>query len=452
MKYNLIKKILLCVYCGFMLSLNAQKSQKISLQNAISLALENKAEAIKSELEIQKANYEIAQARANALPNISASGGVTYSIVQQETVLPGEFFGAPGRKIRLAFGQKWNANASATATQMIFNQAVFTGLRAAKTTREFYVINQQLTQEQIIEKVATAYYQVFKMKQVLENVQTNLNFASKTFEIMKGLHDSGLAKQIDLDRMEVRLNNITSAETQAVNALHLSENVLKFLIGLPIETPVELSENTFSIDYEKAFEKNISSADNRTEIKLLEKQKELLILNKKAQQANFFPTLMAVGTYGYLGQGGKNPLLYGEKDGVYWSDFSSVGLNVKIPIFSGLGNRAKVKKADIQIQSIQAEINDKRLAMDLAHQNAKNQLINSLLEIQNQEQNVKLSEKVWKNTQENYSLGLATLTDFIDAERSVSEAKNNYTNALLNYKLAEIELLKSEGNLRKLQE
>jgi outer membrane protein TolC len=33
-------------------------------------------------------------------------------------------------------------------------------------------------------------------------------------------------------------------------------------------------------------------------------------------------------------------------DGVYWSDFASVGLNLRIPIFSGFGTKARVSQAD----------------------------------------------------------------------------------------------------------
>jgi outer membrane efflux protein len=87
------------------------------------------------------------------------------------------------------------------------------------------------------------------------------------------------------------------------------------------------------------------------------------------------------------------------------------------------------------------------LAMDLAYENAHSRLTNNLLTIDSQKENVKLAEEVLLNTQNNYQQGLASLTDLLEAERSLSDAKNNYTNALLDYKLAEIQLLKSQGKL-----
>ena len=141
------------------------------------------------------------------------------------------------------------------------------------------------------------------------------------------------------------------------------------------------------------------------------------------------------------------PIIYGKKDKVYGADYSSITLGVSVPIFSGFGTTAKIRQAQIESQALEATLKDTHLAMDLAYENAHSQLNNNLLTIDSQKENVKLAEEVLLNTQNNYQQGLASLTDLLDAERSLSDAKNNYTNALLDYKLAEIELLKSQGKL-----
>jgi len=61
-----------------------------------------------------------------------------------------------------------------------------------------------------------------------------------------------------------------------------------------------------------------------------------------------------------------------------------------------------------------------------------------------------LAQEVLDNTKNNYYQGLASLTDLLDAENSLTEAQNNYTSALLDYKLAEIQLIKSKGELKSL--
>ena len=442
-----MKKIITsALLCLSFVSFAQQK--ELTLKEAIRYALENKADAEKAQLEVTKANYKIQEVRANALPNISASGGMVYNPKLQATYIDGSafsFLGAPSGPMKMEMGQKWSANAEAKLTQVLFNQSVFMGLKAARTTREFYMLNQQLTENDIIEKVAKAYYQVYQTRQTLENIESNLALTEKTANVVKGLNQSGLSKKIDLDRTTVAVNNLKSARQQALNGLQLSENALKYMIGMPMNEAITLPKEGFEANYDLAFDKG--NTNNRIELQVLEKQKQLLDINVKVQRAALYPSLALQATYGYLSMGPKTPIFYGKKDKVYDSDYSAITLGVNIPIFSGFGTRAKIRQAQIESQALEATLKDTRLAMDLAYENARSQLTNNLLTIDSQKENVKLAEEVLLNTQNNYRQGLASLTDLLEAERSLSDAKNNYTTALLDYKLAEIELLKSQGKL-----
>jgi len=440
-----MKKIITsALFCLSFMSFAQQK--ELTLKDAIRYALENKADAEKARLEVTKANYKIQEVRANALPNISASGGMVYNPKLQATYIDGSTFGIPGGDpLKMEMGQKWSANAEAKLTQMLFSQAVFMGLKAARTTREFYLLNQQLTENEIIEKVAKTYYQVYQTRQMLQNVEANLALTEKTAGVVKGLNEAGLAKKIDLDRTTVALNNLKSARQQALNGLQLSENALKYMIGMPMNEQIILPKEGFEANYDLAFAKG--GTNNRIELQVLEKQKQLLDINVKVKRAALYPSLMLQATYGYLSMGPKMPIVYGKKDKVYGADYSSITLGVSVPIFSGFGTTAKIRQAQIESQALEATLKDTHLAMDLAYENAHSQLNNNLLTIDSQKENVKLAEEVLLNTQNNYQQGLASLTDLLDAERSLSDAKNNYTNALLDYKLAEIELLKSQGKL-----
>jgi outer membrane protein TolC len=137
-------------------------------------------------------------------------------------------------------------------------------------------------------------------------------------------------------------------------------------------------------------------------------------------------------------------------NGVYWSDFSSIGLNLKVPLFTGFGTKARVKQADVELRTVQEDIKDTQLALDLDYKNAKTQIENSIITLQNQKENMRLADEILKNINNNYLQGLASLTDLLDAENASTEAQNNYTAAILDYKLAEIKLIKSKGELKTL--
>ena len=442
-----MKKIILLFLCGIGLTANAQV-KPLTLKDAVNYALENKAEAKKAKLQVEKGAYEIQEVRSRALPQISANGNMTYNPILQLNALPGDFFGAPGTTLLAPLGQKWTAGGGVSLTQTIFDQAVFTGLKAAKSTREFYQINAQLTEEQVIERVANNYYQVFVQREKLAVIDSNYVNTTKAKNIIQGQFDNGLAKKIDLDRITVKLYNINTQRQQLINAVQLQENSLKFYMGMPIETPITLPKTEFEVVPQLLIE--APNTVNRTEYLLLEKQEQLLSFKKKSIVAEYYPTLSLSAGYNYIGQGPEMPLFAKPADGVYWSDYSSIGLNLRIPIFTGFGTRARVRQADVDIRKIQADKEDTKLSLDLAFENARTQIENSLITIKNQKENAQLAQEVLDNTRNNYYQGLAPLTDLLDAENSLVEAQNNYTSALLEYKLAEIQLIKSKGELRTL--
>lgn len=433
----------------------AAQGQTLTLKDAIKYALQNKADAKKAKLDVENSNYQIQEVRSRALPQISANGSMTYNPILQLSALDlaafnpnGAAEGAPSGVQLVPLGQKWNAGAGVSLTQTIFDQAVFIGLKAAKTTREFYQINQQLTEEQVIENVANAYYQVFVQREKLKVVDSNYVNTSKVRDIIKGQFDNGLAKKIDLDRMTVNLYNINTQRQQLINAVQLQENSLKFYMGMPISTPITIPEEEFQVTPQALSE--APNTANRTEYLALEKQEQLLNYQKKSVIAEYYPSLSITGSYNYLGQGPEMPLFAKPADGVYWTDYSAIGLNLKIPIFTGFGTRARVRQADVEIRKIKEDMADTKLSLDLAYENAKTQINNSLITIKNQGENVQLAQEVLDNTKNNYYNGLAPLTDLLDAENSHVEAQNNYTSALLDYKLAEIQLIKAKGELRTL--
>ncbi|WP_312076042.1 TolC family protein [Chryseobacterium sp.] len=440
------KKLRLGIAAAFMIfgSTSVFAQQQISLQDAIKKALENKAEAKKASLQIKKAEAKIDEARAGALPQITATAGITYNPIIQESLL--EF---SGQRIRAQLGQPWSSTATVQVQQAIFDQRVFTGLKAAKSTREFYILNAQLTNEQLIENVATAYYQVFVQEENLKTVNESYANTEKVRNVIKSLVDNGLAKKIDLDRTNVQLTNIGSNKQTLINGVELSKNALKFYMGIPIETEITLEEE--SIQPKPELLASNVDLNTRSEIKVLEKNRELLVFNKKATEAYLYPTVSLVGNYGWGATGAKFPLTNGLNNGVLWSDFSAIGLNVNIPIFTGGSTKSKIAQAQMDIDDLDLDIQNTQFSLSLDHKNAITNMENALINIESMENNVELAEKVQKDTQANYQYGLATLTEVLDTENALTQAKQNYANALLDYKQAEIKLIKAKGELNTLQ-
>jgi outer membrane protein TolC len=437
MTFKMIKWKRLALGIFSVTSTLAYSQQTVTLKQAIEFALQNKADALKSRLDITNADAKILEAKAGALPKVTGNANITYNPIIQEIALGGQTF---------KMGQPWVAVAGVHLQQALFNQQVFIGLKAAKSTKEFYQLNANLTEEQIIERVSNAYFQVFTAQEQKNTLESSYSSTEKVRNVIKSLYDNGLSKKIDLDRTNVNLTNIETNIKQSNNGITQAENALKFYMGMPIETKIQLVQEDMAVTPHLL--DDTVNTDERTEVKVLLKNKELLEYQKKATIANYYPTVNLTANYNWQGLGEKFPLTNGSSKGVMWSDYSAIGLGINIPIFNGFATKAKVQQNQIDIDKLEIDIKDTKLGLDQAYQNAKAQIENSLATLESQKANVKLAEDVLADTKSNYQYGLATLTDLLDAENSLVQAKNNYTTAILDYKIAEVQYYKSKGELK----
>jgi len=428
------RRNIIAVFLAGVFSMSFASAQEIlTLQQALKYALENKAEAKKAALDLENAQYQIDEVRGGALPQINGSGTLKYNIIIPEIAIG---------DMKVKMGQPWSSTAVVSLNQQLFNQALFTGLKAAKTTKEFYQINSQLTEEQLIEKVSNAYYDIFQTQLQLQTIQNNLTNTTKTRNVVKGLLDAGLAKKIDYDRLVVAVNNLEAQKQQINIAIALKENALKFAIGMEMDRDIELPKETFDIDPSIALEP--ISLDRRTEVLLSEKQIELLELNKKSKIADLYPKLSLGADFGFSGFGNGFPI----GSDFNWPKTSSIGLNLSVPIFTGGATRARINQADIQIRQAKIDLENSKLGLSLANENAKAQILNTLLIVNTNKSNVALAKDVLSDTENNYKNGLANLTELLDAENAYAEAQNNLNTSLLNFKIAEIQLIKAKGELK----
>lgn len=435
------------------LSMFAEAPVSLKLKDAIKYALDANQQAKIAKLNVENSQYKVDEMWAQALPTISGSASLTYNPLLQQSALP-NIFGPnpnPDETILVSFGQHWNSNLGVTLTQNVFDKSVFVGMKAARTTQEFYVLNQQLTEEQIIEGVARQYYQILVQRQQIAVLDSNLMNTLQVQKVLQGLYENGLAKKIDLDRIAVNLSNINSQRQQLLNTVALYENELKFLMGMPINTPIVIMDEEVIVPETLMIPDQFPlQIETRTEYNVLQRQKELLAFQKESFKSEYYPTLSLSANYLYQGIGNEIPLFSGQSQGVNWFSAASVGLNLRVPIVDGGFTRAKVRQADVSLRKLDQEIDQTTLALEKAHQNAMIQLNNSLITLKSQEENIKLAEEIYFNTQNNYQNGLATLTDLLAAEISWMQSQNNYTTALLNYRMAEIQILKSKGQLHTL--
>jgi len=428
--------------------LKAQDS--LTLKQALNYAVKNSEVIEKARLDIINGQHQVAEVRAGALPTIDLNSSITRNLILPQFVLPAEFMGGePGEFIAIAAGQYWTGVAQVQLNQELFNQSVFTGLKAAKSSEEYYKAAAELSEENVLQQVAATYYQVIINDEKMGVIKANIGRTQKLLEMTSSQYELGLAKKIDLDRVKVNLSNLEAQTQELQTAITQQYNLLKYYMGMPIQQEITLPQSELHQIKNDAFVLNNDgfNLERLAQYKVLKSQESLLFYQKKARIAEYYPTLSLGANYIYNTQSNRFNL-YSSKALNY--DMSAITLTLNVPIFDGFARRSRVRQADVEIQKNYQEIKNSSNSLKMAYENANNQLKNSLTTIETQEKNKALAEEVFYSTQNNYQNGLASLTDLLTSETDLVAAQNSYNEALLNYKVAQIELIKSNGNIKSL--
>ncbi|MCG7856734.1 TolC family protein [Flavihumibacter sediminis] len=430
----------------------AQEPAPLTLQATINLALQHNQQLKKAVLGEEGGRQKTREVKAQALPQVNLNGSYSNNFIKPIIVLPGELTGAPGTVSTIEMGTTHNVGVTGELKQELFNQSVFTGLQAAKKSEEYYKMQTALTEEQVIQSVAAAFYQLQVNRVKRGIVDSNLVSSRRILQTTEAQFKAGLAKRIDVDRLRVNIANLESNANLFNNAIYQSENQLKYYMGLQMDDAASFATpplDSIESELNSVLQVEYNDVKQLNDFKLLEKQEELLHLQKKAYKAEYYPKLSLFGNYSYNGISNKFDLVKSSGTAT-WYDVAAVGIRLSVPIFDGNARQARIAQSNIQIRQLREDLSQKQSLLTLNQRNAKMQIANSINTIRLQEKNVALANDVYETTQSNYRLGFATLTDLLNAETSLTQSRNNHAEALLQFKLAQIELLRSNGNIKSL--
>ncbi|RBL93373.1 TolC family protein [Chitinophaga flava] len=433
---------------------HAYAQAPLTLQEALKFALSNNHQLSRTKMEEEMGKFKTQEVRSQALPQVNASASYTDNLKLAKSLIPGTALGKPAdSSVTITFGTQYSAGVGAELEQQIFNKSVFTGLKAAKAGEEYYSLQTQKSTEEVIYNVSQLYYQLLVTQEKITTINSNIEKLTQLVNTTQSQFDNGLAKKIDLDRIKVNLTNYKTQRTQLLNASATQTNNLKRVMGMPLQSSFTIPSASLKDIENKAagvLQYDDMNLDNRTEFKLIQKQEQLQELQKKAYQAAYFPVLSAFGRYSYNGMSQQFLFAKDPANSTFWYGAASIGLSLRIPIFDGFGRRSKVSQANVALRQLNKQKEEIALGLNTEYENAKLQVRTNLSTIHTQKENVDLANEVYYSTQNNYKLGLANLTDLLNAETSLTDAQNSYNEALLQYKMAELDIIKSKGSLKDL--
>jgi outer membrane protein TolC len=435
----------------------AQEVQQFTLKQCIEQALKENNNIVKAKLDTEEGRYMTKEVKSTALPQINVNADLTDNVLRQAFVFParlGDPSAGPDDYIVLRGGLQYTTSVNVQATQQLFNQSLFTGIKAAKVSEEFYRQNQERTEEEVIYQVALIFYQAASVKAQRVVLESNLVELSKSLNVTTDRFKNGLSRKLDVDRLSVSVTNIKTQLATLQNSYEVLLNQLKLVMGLntnsffDIDEPLLVNADSILSNYNPTLLKRDWVWENKIEYKQLSTQLSLYNLERKNYSAGYYPTLSAFANYTYQGQ--TNAFFLSEDANPIWFDVASIGLKLNISVFDGFRKSAQIQQSKIRRIKTERDLLFTKDQSTMQYENAVKTLQVNFDNYQAQKTNVQLANSIYDITEQNYNQGISPLTDLLQAETSRVFAQSNLIEALLKVKQAEVDLLKASGEIKSL--
>ncbi|WP_413667714.1 TolC family protein [Mucilaginibacter sp. Mucisp86] len=449
MKYLFYTAMLLCAIAvkgyGQEAAPNTQ-TYNFTVQDCVNYAYEHQNTVVNSALDIKSAEYKVKETTGIGLPQISGSASFQDYLKIPTTLLPGEFFGAPGTFVPVKFGVKYQSNLGLSLNQILFNGSYLVGLKASKTYRE--LSQRSYTRSKIEANVAVtkAYYQVLVSDEQIKLYDANIAQLKQQVDQTVAQNKQGFVEKIDVDRITVQYNNLITNRENVIRSLALNYQMLKFQMGMPVDENLVLKDKLSDI----SLDKNVAELavdtgfyHNRIEYSLQETQKKLNELDLQNKKSTYLPTLSANGSYAASYQDNNFSKLYSQ---VFPSSY--IGLTLNVPIFSGGQRLNQVRQAKIEVQKSTNDLVNLKNTINLDAKVATVSYINGLQSLNNQKRNQQLAQEVLRVSKIKYQQGVGSSIEVTQAQTSLEDADNQYIQGLYEALVSKVDLDKAYGRIK----
>jgi len=428
------------------------ESLRFTLDDCLKYAYEHNEQIIIANLEMEAAKAQTGQYMSSGFPQVDASASVNKNFILRRVFVPANTFdpSAPADEVlELQFGTPYTGEMGVNLSQMIFNGSYFVGLKAAKTYQELSAKDHIKSKIDVTEMVTKAYYTVLVNQLSLETLETNYQRLDSLVRETEIMNKNGFAELLDLNRTKVEFNNLQTSLSNAKMSLSISESLLKFQMGMPVETKLEIAEKITDLKFNVKEELEMGySYTGRIEYSRLQTSEELAQLEMRNNKSQYLPTIDLIFSWG-LNAGVLNFSDLGEvSNRQVWPDYQVGGLMFKFPIFDGLykskliqQNKVKIKQLEYQRKMLENSI---RLEVD----QLRKLLIMNLDLLKDQEENAKLAESVYNQTKIKYQEGVGTNLEVVTADTAYKQAQSNYFSALYDALISHVNYQKALGILK----
>ena len=418
LKFNhLLLTIVFCI-CGTI----SQAQSKISLNEAIEIALSESNTIKIAEMTIEKTGYAQKGAYSALYPNISASGNYQRTLKKQVMVM--EMNGQP---MSIEVGTANNVTAGLSAAMPLVNAQLWQSLKLTALDVELAVEQARSSRISMVSQVKQAFYAVLLAKEAYSVYKEVYDNAQKNFEDIEKKYNVGKASEFEYLRAKVNVNNSEPEVYSAENAVVLAIWQLKAIMGIDLNTEIDVEGALadYSEELVVALANENVSFENNTNLIQLRLQDEMLSRTIKMTKFQYIPTLSASFAYNYMAMGNSFDM--------NWNPYSVVALSLNIPIFDGFAKRNNIRQYQKTQDILRLNIEDAERNLNIALENYRDKMNTSVKRYTAAETTLEMAQKSYNISEKMYELGKATLVELNDAQLALTQAQLTMSQAIYQY-------------------
>jgi outer membrane protein len=422
------------------------QSSSLTLQQAVQIALEKNPLRKAAIADTKAASADVREARSFLMPHLTLSEIATRgndpvyvfgSKLRQQRFTAAGFAlkqlntPPPFNNFATRFGGSWS---------LFDSFATWHGVSRAKQMNEAVKHQLDRTDQEIVFRVVSSYYDVLLAAKQLEVAEQSAKTAQSIMERSQARFDSGLAVESDLLTAKVRMAARQQEVIRARNTLETARAELNTAMGMPVESPFRftegLAEHTLPIPTLQDVEKQ--ALTNRPDLKRIASEEAAQRQSVSMAKSSFGPRVNA-----FAGWEMDNPTFVAGGGGNHWLG----GIEVQFDIFQGGAKRAALSR--------QRALEEKVVAMKQGASDAvRLEVRRAYYDVDASRQQIGVASSAIAQAQESlrinhdrYDSGLTTITDLLGAEDAARRSQTDYWEAIYHFRTSYANLELASGSL-----
>jgi outer membrane protein len=342
--------------------------------------------------------------------------------------------------------QQWALN----LRQNVFSWSNWMALKGASSQVAQAEATYQAAEQQLILRVAQAYFNVLTADDTLEADQAALEAISRQLDQAKTRFDVGLIAITDVEDAKAARDTAAAAVIADKRTLATAEDQLQEITGQKYDRLAKPGADMPLLNPDPADETrwvDISLEQNPTLISS-RLAADIARDNVRVAVGGHLPTLDLVAgrSYNYTSS---DQIFDGQKFSNVDSKANDrqVGLQFTLPIFSGGFTQSKVRQAEYQWIAAKEGVVQSSRATERQARDAYLGVISGISRVQALRQALASNQTALKATEAGYEVGTRTSVDVLNARRNLVQAQTNYAVARYDYIVEVLTLRLAAGTL-----